>query len=41
MALNLAQADEMVAAAHAADVILKVYENFIFYPPVQRAKALH
>ncbi|MCY4063552.1 MAG: Gfo/Idh/MocA family oxidoreductase [Chloroflexi bacterium] len=40
MALNLAQADEMVAAAHEADVILKVYENFIFYPPVQRAKAL-
>ncbi|MCY3866718.1 MAG: Gfo/Idh/MocA family oxidoreductase [Chloroflexi bacterium] len=40
MALNLAQADEMVTAAHAADVILKVYENFIFYPPVQRAKAL-
>jgi len=40
MALNLAQADEMVAAAREADVILKVYENFIFYPPVQRAKAL-
>ncbi len=40
MALNLAQADEMVAAARAAGVILKVYENFIFYPPVQRAKEL-
>ncbi len=40
MALNLAQADEMVAAARDAGVILKVYENFIFYPPVQRAKAL-
>ncbi len=40
MALNLAQADEMIAAAREADVILKVYENFIFYPPVQRAKAL-
>ena len=40
MALNLSQADEMIAAAHTADVILKVYENFIFYPPVQRAKAL-
>ena len=40
MALSLAQADEMVAAADAADLILKVYENFIFYPPVQRAKAL-
>ena len=40
MALSLAQADEMIAAARAAGVILKVYENFIFYPPVQRAKAL-
>ncbi len=40
MALNLAQADEMAAAAREADVLLKVYENFIFYPPVQRAKAL-
>ena len=40
MALTLAQADEMVAAADAAGLILKVYENFIFYPPVQRAKAL-
>jgi predicted dehydrogenase len=40
MALNLAQADEMVAVARAAGLILKVYENFIFYPPVQRAKAL-
>ena len=40
MALNVSQADAMVAAAREAGVILKVYENFIFYPPVQRAKAL-
>lgn len=40
MALNLAQADAMIAAARSARLILKVYENFIFYPPVQRAKAL-
>ncbi len=40
MALSLAQADEMIAAAQAAGRLLKVYENFIFYPPVQRAKAL-
>ena len=40
MALSVTQADEMVAAAKAAGVIFKVYENFIFYPPVQRAKAL-
>ncbi len=40
MALTVDQADEMVVAARDAGVILKVYENFIFYPPVQRAKAL-
>lgn len=40
MALSVAQADDMVAAAKTAGVIFKVYENFIFYPPVQRAKAL-
>ena len=40
MALTVAQADEMIAAAERAGVIFKVFENFIFYPPVQRAKAL-
>jgi predicted dehydrogenase len=40
MALNVAEADEMIAAAEKAGVILKVYENFTFYPPVQRAKTL-
>ncbi len=40
MALTVAQADEMIAATRAAGVIFKVFENFIFYPPVQRAKAL-
>ncbi len=40
MALNLAEADEMVAATRAAGVTLKIFENFLFYPPVQRAKAL-
>ena len=40
MALSVAEADEMIAAAEQAGVILKVFENFIFYPPVQRAKAL-
>ncbi len=40
MALTVAQADEMIAAAARAGVIFKVFENFIFYPPVQRAKAL-
>lgn len=40
MALSVQQADEMIAAAQQAGVIFKVFENFIFYPPVQRAKAL-
>lgn len=40
MALSVAQADEMIAAAKKAGVIFKVFENFIFYPPVVRAKAL-
>ena len=40
MALTLPQADEMIAAAAATEKTLRVYENFIFYPPVVRAKAL-
>jgi predicted dehydrogenase len=40
MALTVAEADEMIVAAESAGVIFKVFENFIFYPPVQRAKAL-
>ncbi len=40
MALSVGEADEMVAAAKKAGIIFKVFENFIFYPPVQRAKAL-
>ena len=40
MALTVAEAGEMIAAAKQACVIFKVFENFIFYPPVQRAKAL-
>jgi predicted dehydrogenase len=40
MALNNHEAVEMVVAAHKAGVIFKVFENFIFYPPVMRAKAM-
>jgi predicted dehydrogenase len=40
MALTVAEADEMIAAASQAGVIFKVFENFIFYPPVVRAKQL-
>ncbi len=40
IATSVAEADEMIAAAKKAGVILKVFENFIFLPYVQRAKAL-
>lgn len=40
MALNVVEADEMIAAAKKAGVIFKVFENFIFYPPIMRAKGL-
>jgi predicted dehydrogenase len=40
MAVSLSDADTMIAAAKNAGVIFKVFENFIFYPPVMRAKAL-
>ena len=40
MALSVTDAKAMVAAADEAGVVFKVFENFIFYPPVMRAKAL-
>ena len=40
MAISVSQADEMIEAAKRAGVIFKVFENFIFYPPVLRAKEL-
>ena len=39
-ALDLGEMDEIIAAAKAAGVALRVYENFVFYPPIVRAKAL-
>ena len=40
MCLNLAEADEVVDAARQTGVPLKVFENFIFYPPVMKATEL-
>ncbi len=40
MALTLSEASQIIDAARQARVILRVFENFIFYPPVVRAKAL-
>jgi predicted dehydrogenase len=40
MALTAAEADQMIAAAQQAGVILRVFENFRFYPPHVRAKEM-
>jgi predicted dehydrogenase len=40
MAMTLKEADEMIQAAKEAGVMLKVYENFVFYPPYVKAKEL-
>ena len=40
MAHSVAQADEMIKATRAAGVIFKVFENFIFSPPVLKATEL-
>ena len=40
IALNLADADRVIDAAEQAGVPFRVYENFIFYPPVVTAKTL-
>jgi predicted dehydrogenase len=40
MALNILEADQMIRAAEKASVMLRVYENFIFYPPYVRAKEM-
>ncbi|HWQ58989.1 MAG TPA: Gfo/Idh/MocA family oxidoreductase [Clostridia bacterium] len=40
MALNLAECDRMIDAAKHNGVKLKVFENFVFYPPYQLAKRM-
>ena len=40
IALTLADADRVIDAAEQAGVPFRVYENFIFYPPVAAAKKL-
>ncbi len=40
MAMTVAECDEMIEAAEKAGVMLKVFENFVFYPPYAEAKSL-
>jgi len=40
MAMTVAECDEMIKAAKDNGVKLKVFENFIFYPPIVKAKQL-
>lgn len=40
MAMSLEEADRMIDAAKKAGVKLKIYENFMFYPPYVKAKQM-
>ena len=40
MALSAAEADQMIAAANKAGVVLRVYENFVHYAPAVKAKQM-
>ncbi len=40
MAATVAEADQVVAAAARAETIFRVTENFIYYPPIVKAKEL-
>ena len=39
-ALTVSEFDEIAAAADKAGVTLRIYENFVFYPPIVKAKRL-
>ncbi|MDY7080757.1 MAG: Gfo/Idh/MocA family oxidoreductase, partial [Chloroflexota bacterium] len=40
MALTISEADRMIETAENAGVVLRVYENFVFYEPHVRAKEM-
>jgi predicted dehydrogenase len=40
MTFNLEEADALIASAHEAGIAFKVFENFIFFPPIALAKKL-
>ncbi len=39
-ALTVSEFDQVAAAAEKAGVVLRVYENFVFYPPIVKARQL-
>lgn len=40
MALDVSEAERMIEAAERTGVVLRIYENFVFYPPHVRAKEM-
>jgi predicted dehydrogenase len=40
MALSAAEADKMIGAAQRAGVVLRIYENFVYYAPAVRARQM-
>ncbi|MGI9007042.1 MAG: Gfo/Idh/MocA family protein [Streptosporangiaceae bacterium] len=40
MGISMAEADDLVAGAAASSGCARVFENFLFYPPVMRAKQI-
>jgi predicted dehydrogenase len=40
MAMNLAEADEMVDVAKKSGLVFRIYENFVFYPPNVKAREM-
>ncbi|MCJ7806677.1 MAG: Gfo/Idh/MocA family oxidoreductase [Clostridia bacterium] len=40
MALTLDEADQIITAASRAGVVLRIYENFVYYPPYVKAREL-
>jgi predicted dehydrogenase len=40
MAMDVEEADRIITHAADAGVTLKIFENFVFYPPIQRARDL-
>ena len=40
MAMNLSEADEMISTAEKKGLVLRIFENFVFYPPNVKAREM-